>query len=86
MTTQPDTNEVTLTMSPKERERLKVIARVVKREISCVEAAESLGITKRQLYRIRDRYIADGDEGLVHRLRGCTSNFGIVPFLVDFGS
>jgi len=63
-------------MSSKERERLKVIARLIKREISCVEAAESLGLTQRQLYRIRDRYIADGDEGLVHRLRGSTSNFG----------
>jgi hypothetical protein len=76
MITQPDTNEATLTMSPKERERLKVIGRVVKEEISCVEAAESLGLTERQLYRIRDRYIADGDEGLVHRLRGSTSNHG----------
>jgi hypothetical protein len=76
MTTEPDTNEATLTMSSKERERLKIIGRVVKREMSCVEAAESLGLTERQLYRIRDRYIADGDEGLIHRLRGSTSNYG----------
>ena len=76
MTSQPDTNEATLTMSPKERERLKVIGRVIKRELSCIEAAESLGLSERQLYRVRDRYIADGDEGLIHRLRGSTSNFG----------
>ena len=76
MTTEPDTNEATLTMSSKERERLIIIGRVVKREMSCVEAAESLGLTERQLYRIRDRYIADGDEGLIHRLRGSTSNYG----------
>ncbi len=76
MSTQPDSNQTTLTMSQKERERLKVISRLVKREITCVEAADSLGLTERQLYRIRDRYNADGDEGLIHRLRGSTSNFG----------
>jgi len=63
-------------MSHNERERLKVLNRVIKRELSCVEAAESLGITRQQLYRIRDRYTSDGDEGLIHRLRGATSNFG----------
>ena len=63
-------------MSHNERQKLKVLSRVIKRELSCVEAAESLGITKRQLYRIRDRYKSDGDEGLIHRLRGATSNFG----------
>lgn len=65
-----------LTMSQKERERLSVLSRLIKREVTCIEAAESLGITKRQIYRIRDRYVRDGDEGLVHRLRGSTSNFG----------
>ena len=68
--------QTVLTMSQKERERLKVVSRLTKHELSCIEAAEALGITKRQIYRIRDRYIRDGDEGLIHLLRGSTSNFG----------
>jgi len=64
----------TLTMSQKERERLKVLHRLDKGELSCCDAAESLGITERHLYRLRARYRTDGDEGLIHRLRGCLSN------------
>jgi hypothetical protein len=33
-------------------------------------------ITERHLYRLRARYRTDGDEGLIHRLRGCLSNRG----------
>lgn len=71
-----ETNPTILTMSQKERERLKVVSRLVNAELSCVEAAESLGLCERQIYRIRDRYKSDGDEGLIHRLRGATSNYG----------
>jgi len=63
-------------MSSKERERLKVLHRLAKGEITCADAAESLGITERHLYRVRDRHKAEGDEGLIHRLRGCLSNHG----------
>jgi transposase-like protein len=63
-------------MSQKERERLNVLHRLDKGDIRCVDAAECLGICERQLYRLRDRYHRDGDEGLIHRLRGCLSNRG----------
>ena len=66
----------TLTMSPKERERLKVLHRLDKGELRCRDAADSLGISERHLYRLRTRYRTDGDEGLIHRLRGCLSNRG----------
>lgn len=66
----------TLTMSQKERERLKVLHRLDKAELRCIDAAESLHISERQLYRLRARYRSDGDEGLIHRLRGCLSNRG----------
>lgn len=65
-----------LTMSQKERERLKVLHRLDSGELRCSDAAECLGISERQLYRLRDRYRRDGDEGLIHRLRGCLSNRG----------
>ncbi|MGA2622535.1 MAG: ISNCY family transposase [Bacteroidota bacterium] len=69
-------NRKTLTMSYKEREYLKVLTRIKKGELSCCDAAESLGITQRHFYRLRARYRAEGDEGLIHRLRGCLSNRG----------
>ena len=66
----------TLTMSQKERQRLSVLHRLVKGDLRCIDAAECLGISERQLYRLRDRHQRDGDEGLIHRLRGCLSNHG----------
>ena len=66
----------TLTMSPKERERLKVLHRLDKGELRCADAAECLDISERHLYRLRTRYRTEGDEGLIHRLRGCLSNRG----------
>jgi len=65
-----------LTMSQKERERLKVLHRLDKAELRCSDAAETLHISERHLYRLHARYRSDGDEGLIHRLRGCLSNRG----------
>lgn len=66
----------TLTMSYKEREYSKTLSRLQKGELTCNDAAESLSISERHLYRLRARYRLEGDEGLVHRLRGCLSNRG----------
>jgi hypothetical protein len=63
-----------LTMSNKERERLKVLERVRQLELGDAEAAVALGISLRQFYRIKKRFTADGDTGLVHRARGRASN------------
>ena len=71
-----ENNQRTLAMSYKEREYLKALTRVNKGELRCRDAAESLGITERHLYRLRARYRSEGDEGLIHRLRGCLSNRG----------
>jgi transposase len=38
--------------------------------LSCVEAAELLGISERHFRRLRDRYEAEGAEGLIDRRRG----------------
>lgn len=64
----------TLTMSRKETERLKVISRIEHNELTVAEAAESLQVSERQLYRILKRYRRLGEQGLIHRLRGCPSN------------
>lgn len=55
-------------------ERIKVIARIQHDELTVVEAAEALGISERQMYRILGRYRTDGEAGLVHQLRGRASN------------
>src|SRR5258708_15946782 len=60
----------TLTMSRKERKRLTVMAGVTEEELTLVQAAELMGVGYRQSKRIWKRYQADGDAGLVHRLRG----------------
>jgi hypothetical protein len=60
----------TLTMSRKERARLTVMVGVKKKEMTLVQAAELMAVGYRQSRRIWKRYRADGDAGLVHRLRG----------------
>lgn len=55
-------------------ERLKVIIRIDHDQLTVAEAAESLDLSERQLYRILRRYHADGEVGLGHRLRGRRSN------------
>lgn len=57
-------------MNGKERKRLTVMAGVKKKELNLVQAAELMAVGCRQSRRIWKRYQADGDAGLVHRLRG----------------
>jgi len=59
----------TLTMSRKERDRMKIMAGVKAKELSQVQASELMGLGYRQAKRIWRRYQAEGDAGLVHRLR-----------------
>jgi len=57
-------------MSKQERERLKIMAGVKAAEVTLVAAAGLMRVCYRQSKRIWRRYQADGDAGLVHRLRG----------------
>jgi hypothetical protein len=57
-------------MSRKERERVTVMAGVAEEELTLVQASELMGVCYRQSKRIWRRYQAEGDAGLVHRLRG----------------
>ena len=63
-----------LRMSRKERDRLKTMDQLIKGQITQSEAAQRLDLTTRQVRRIQSRYEAQGDHGLVHRLRGRASN------------
>ena len=59
-----------LLMSQKERMRLTVLQRVTTRELTLSEASAVLGLSYRQTKRVWRRFKAEGDKGLVHRLRG----------------
>jgi hypothetical protein len=63
-------------MSTKERVRLSVFSRVGQGEISVGKAAGLAGLSVRQARRVWKRYKAEGDAGLVHRLRGRPGNAG----------
>jgi hypothetical protein len=49
---------------------MTVLAGVMEQELTLVQAAELMGVCYRQSKRIWQRYQAEGDAGLVHRLRG----------------
>jgi hypothetical protein len=69
----------TLAMSGKERRRLELFCRVRDGEVTLVKASELLGLSYRQAKRSYGRYRVEGDRGVVHRLRGRTSNRGVDP-------
>ena len=69
----------TLTMSEKERITLTILQQHLGGILTTAEAAEELTISVRQFYRIKRRFLEEGDEGLLHRARGRPSNFSFDP-------
>jgi len=65
-----------LTMSTEERQRLQFIGQLKHGKTTVARAAAALGLSERQMYRVLDRYRRFGDRGLLHRLRGRSSNRG----------
>jgi len=63
-----------LMLSGKERDRLKVLHELQGGHLTQVEAAGQLGISDREVRRLLARIAAEGDRGVVHRLRGKASN------------
>jgi len=61
-------------MSQRERDRLKVLHEVQKGQLSQKRAAAQLGLTDRWVRKLLQRLRAEGDRGIVHRLRGRASN------------
>lgn len=68
-------------MSEREVGRLRVLEQVQRGTLKRTEAAQMLQISVRQLRRLERRYQTDGEAGLVHRLRGRTSNRRLDPAL-----
>ena len=61
-------------MSYEELDRVRVIERVIERRLTQREAARMLGLTSRQVRRLRRAYERDGREGLASKHRGRPSN------------
>ena len=57
-------------MTSREQRRAWVLTRVLKAELTMTEAAETLGLSERQLWRLRAAFERDGPSGLVHGNRG----------------
>jgi transposase len=62
--------ERNLTLSQKEQRRLVVLNGVEKRELAMVEAAEIMGVSQRQGWRLLAAYRKEGAAGLAHGNRG----------------
>ena len=61
-------------MSQTERERLQVLHEITERHRTQVEGARRLQLSPRQVRRLQRRVQAEGDRGVIHRLRGRRSN------------
>ena len=59
-----------ITLSTREIERLRIIHKVMDRNMTQVEASEILGITDRQIRNIITKIKEKGDQGIAHRNRG----------------
>lgn len=59
-----------MALNPEEGRRLHVLSLLERGRITTAQAAEALGITPRQVRRLRRRLQQDGPEGLAHRSRG----------------
>lgn len=57
-------------MAKRELKRVLVLERVASGSMSCSEAASSLGLTPRQVRRLRVKYATEGAKGLIHGNRG----------------
>ena len=63
----------TFTMSMREMDRLRMIIRIEEKKLTVGEAAESLHLGERQMYRILSRHRSEGDAGIIHQRRGKVS-------------
>ncbi|WP_243174585.1 ISNCY family transposase [Desulfofundulus sp. TPOSR] len=64
-------------MSAKESRRVFVIEQAVKGKITNRQAAEVLGLSERQVIRLKERMKADGVAGLAHKNRGRTPKHAV---------
>jgi transposase len=71
----------TITMTSREQQRAQVLTRLLVGDVSAVEAALLLGLSERQVSRLRAGYERDGPAALVHGNRGRPSSRRLDPDL-----
>ena len=64
----------TVSLSYEELDRVRVIERVIEKRLTQAEAARILGLTSRQVRRLRRAYERDGARALASKHRGRPSN------------
>lgn len=64
----------TLTMSPKELERMHLLRQHIAGTLSLEEVADQIGVSARHTYRLKSSFLEHHEEGLIHGLRGRPSN------------
>jgi len=68
-----------LVMSNQEVNRLQMMEKLKRKELTKLETASLLGVTERQVRRIFKRYLKDGASGLTHKGRGKPGNRRVKP-------
>src|SRR5215210_7765123 len=63
----------TITMTVRDQQRARVLARILKGEVTMAEGSVALGLSERQLWRLRSALVDAGPAGLVHGNRGRAS-------------
>ncbi len=71
--------EERISLSQRERDRLKVLHEVEQKQVTQREAGERLQLSDRQIRRLLVRVRTAGDRGIVHHLRGRPSNRQFAP-------
>jgi len=71
------------TLSSKELDRATMLQRVVNRTLTQKEAAQSLGLTDRQVRRLMVKYRDEGTAGLAHKSRGQPSHNNLSQTIKD---
>lgn len=60
--------------SQRDRDRLVVVRQVAKKQLTVTRGAELLRLSRKQMGRLRNRYLEEGDGSVIHRGRGRRSN------------
>lgn len=63
-----------ITMSLKERDRVKIIEQVLSKRLSQIEGSKQLGVSARHFRRLQKAYGCDKEEGIISKRRGKQSN------------
>jgi transposase len=71
-------------MSERELNRVEVLSQVSRGGMTAAIAAQVLGLSRRQVHRLLERFRSDGPAAIRHRARGRVSNRRIDPAVREF--